>query len=102
MDKILAKDKEQFEMLNDGYKSLQDNFSIEKDSDLIIMTGISSEKKCIYAFPMQSFGNVLEVSKKTKSLEWNLKGSGKGKWEISGPDCDYTIFEKKMNEIVNY
>jgi hypothetical protein len=98
MDKILAKDKEQFGTLDSGYKSLQDNFSIEKDSDLIIMNGISG----IYIFPMQSFGNVLEVSKKTKSLEWNLNGSGKGKWEISGPDSDYTIFEKKMDEIVNY
>jgi hypothetical protein len=98
MDKILAKDKEEFEMLSSGYARLTENFGIEKDADLIIMSGIAG----IYLFPMQSFGNVLEVSKKTKSLEWNLNGSGKGRWEISGPDCDYTIFEKKINEIVNY
>lgn len=98
MDKILAKDKGQFEKLNSRYKSLQDSFSIEKNSDLIVMNGIVG----LYIFPMQSSGTILEVSKRTKSLEWNLRGSGKGKGVISGPDCEYTLFEKKMDEITNY
>jgi len=103
MRDILATSREEYDWLEKGYNELITKFSIESSTDLIIRRGISisEDKRRIDIAPLNSLGEILDVSKYHSSSEWNLVGCGRGEWRIESPALNYTIHQKVSRTLTN-
>lgn len=103
MEDILATSREEYEWLKKGYEHLRKIFSIEASTNLMIRRGIDiyDNKRRIDIAPLNSLGEILEVSKYRVNSEWVMVGSGKGEWRIEGPENNYTIHQKVAKTLTN-
>ena len=103
MKDILSTSREEYDWLEKGYDKIKRIFSIETNVDLIIRRGISigENKRRIDIAPLNSLGEILEVSKYRVNSEWVMVGSGKGEWRIEGPENNYTIHQKVAKTLTN-
>jgi len=103
MRDILATSREEYDWLEKGYNELITKFSIESSTDLIIRRGISisEDKRRIDIAPLNSLGQILDVSKYCFNSDWAMTGSGREEWRIEGPEYNYTIHQKVSRTLTN-